>query len=81
MTGASFSLEVDKGLALHKRKEDIPDGVYSGNTSLEPEICMVHCLKAVERRDVGRGRNGQDYQITRMTGMGNVQRTLSDAMV
>lgn len=81
MTGASFSLEVDKGLALHKRKEDIPDGVYSGNTSLEPEICMVHCLKAVGRRDVGRGRNGQDYQITRMTGMGNVQCTLSDAMV
>lgn len=38
-------------LALDKRKEDIPDGVYSGNTSLEPEICMVHCLKAVGRRD------------------------------
>lgn len=81
MTGVSFSLVVDKGLALDKGKEDIPDGVYGGNTSLEPEICVVHCLEAVERRDVRRGGNGQDYQITRMTGMGNVQRTLSDAMV
>ena len=55
MTGVSFSLVVDKGLALDKGKEDIPDGVYGGNTSLEPEICVVHCLEAVERRDVGRG--------------------------
>ena len=63
MTGASFSLEVDKGLALDKGK-DIPDGVYGGNIRREPEICMVHCLEAVGRRDMGRGRNGQDYQIT-----------------
>lgn len=51
MTGASFSLEVDKGLELDKGKEGIPDGGYSGNTSLKPEICKVHCPEVAGRKD------------------------------
>lgn len=51
-------MELDKG------KEGIPDGLYSGNPSLEPEICMVLCRRVEGKEGWGGWERGMSKTVS-----------------
>lgn len=61
-------------IGIRQGEKGIPDGVSSRNTSLEPEICMVH------HHEVGaRGLGGIEF--SRMTAVENLQPIPSNAVL